>query len=135
MNIVFLEEIKPSANLMAPDEISINADESLKEKVDSRETVEIREITSTPIVEIKKRKQRLDKLPPRHILVPEWPEISKHIHLRDKICMEPGCGASEKLSVHHIDENIYNNFDDNLILLCLKHHFQRHHKHKIVVQF
>lgn len=46
----------------------------------------------------------------------------------ERICKE--CGSIDKVQIHHIDENPFNNEIENLTLLCLKHHKLKHH-HKI----
>lgn len=49
----------------------------------------------------------------------EWRRIRKKIFKRDNYtCQNPKCGSKEKLTVHHIDYDVYNNSFDNLITLC-----------------
>lgn len=41
------------------------------------------------------------------------------------ICQEPGC------QIHHIDQDHSNNNEDNLIVLCVKHHDEAHTKRQL----
>ena len=59
--------------------------------------------------------------------VKEWTrELKDNIKLRDNnLCVF--CGGKEKLEVHHIDYNIWNCEEDNLITLCKSCHSKTNH--------
>ena len=37
-------------------------------------------------------------------------------------CQTQGCGTNQDLTVHHLDHNTGNNTQDNLLVLCRRHH-------------
>lgn len=56
---------------------------------------------------------------------PGWPTISRAIRKRDGYRCK-GCGATQRLHVHHIDTDKLNNADENLITLCNSCHSRVH---------
>jgi len=65
----------------------------------------------------------------------DWREIRKEIYRRDNWrCRECGVkntlSGKSKIQCHHIDFNIENNFEDNLITLCASCHAKTNFKRK-----
>lgn len=69
---------------------------------------------------LKKYKARNDSRSKANYLIKKWGW--------ERVCAV--CGSIERVQIHHIDGDPFNNEKENLTLLCLVHHKLKHH-HKI----